>query len=419
LRSQNKLAEAVNAFQKAAELEPKNPIAQYNVGNILREARRLDEAVAAYRRAIDINPRFGAAHGNLSFTLRQMNRLPEAIAASRKAVSVDPNSANAHGGLGNALFQSGQFGEAAASLQKAVDLAPLNSPGRATNETLLARCRTLLTLEKRVAGVLDGTDQATPDDVLQMAEMCNQYQCRCATAAELYDRAFKAQPALADDLDKQHRFRAARAATYAGLGQGDDAVKLAADEKAKLHRQARAWLHADLDRYARQTSDGKPEATMQVMLRLPAWHVDAALAHVYDPKKLAGFPAEERELWQKLWTAAKKLEIEIERRHRETRLRGSLSAQETSHVHEFNVVSDTIYWIEMRSAAFDTFLRLTDIDGKVLMENDDISPNNLNSRIIFTARRDGVHRIVATSFQQRGIGAYEIVIREIAGKDTK
>jgi hypothetical protein len=47
----------------------------------------------------------------------------------------------------------------------------------------------------------------------------------------------------------------------------------------------------------------------------------------------------------------------------------------------------------------------------VLAENDDIDPNYLNSRIVFTGKESGVYRIIATSFEQRGFGTDTLVIR--------
>ena len=45
--------------------------------------------------------------------------------------------------------------------------------------------------------------------------------------------------------------------------------------------------------------------------------------------------------------------------------------------------------------------------GKLLAEYDDIVPDqNLNSRVVFTAKEDGTYRIVATSFEQQGVGSY-------------
>jgi len=77
--------------------------------------------------------------------------------------------------------------------------------------------------------------------------------------------------------------------------------------------------------------------------------------------------------------------------------------------------------IDLTSRQFDTFLRLEDAKKKVVAENDDIDTraNNLNSRLAFTPKEAGAYRIVATSFEQRGVGAYTLVIREWAAKQAK
>jgi hypothetical protein len=52
-------------------------------------------------------------------------------------------------------------------------------------------------------------------------------------------------------------------------------------------------------------------------------------------------------------------------------------------------------------------------------ENDDIAPNNLNSRIIFTPKETGTYRIVATSFEERGRGAYTVTITTLKEKGAR
>jgi Bacterial pre-peptidase C-terminal domain len=71
------------------------------------------------------------------------------------------------------------------------------------------------------------------------------------------------------------------------------------------------------------------------------------------------------------------------------------------------------YVIDMKSTALDSYLKLYDPAGKLLAENDDIAPNSLDSRIIFTPKEAGVYRITATSFEQRGRGAYTLTIRAV------
>jgi hypothetical protein len=72
------------------------------------------------------------------------------------------------------------------------------------------------------------------------------------------------------------------------------------------------------------------------------------------------------------------------------------------------------YITDMSSAQFGTYLRLENVRGKVLADN--IGPQNLNSRIIFDCKQDGNYRIVASSEQQAGRGAYVLIIREFPNK---
>ncbi|WP_416673019.1 trypsin-like peptidase domain-containing protein [Egbenema bharatensis] len=67
--------------------------------------------------------------------------------------------------------------------------------------------------------------------------------------------------------------------------------------------------------------------------------------------------------------------------------------------------------IYMESEDFDTFLVLTDAEGEVLAQNDDISSSNLNSLINFTLPAAGTYRIMANSFDSSGRGNYTLTVR--------
>src|SRR5262249_23884739 len=122
--------------------------------------------------------------------------------------------------------------------------------------------------------------------------------------------------------------------------------------------------------------------------------------------------------WRKLWSDVDGLLKEASAAFTETNLKGTVTAKDLEQVHEVKMRAGNTYVLDLTSNEFDTYLRLEDAKKKVLAENDDIDEKagNLNSRIIFTPTEDGVYRIVATSFKQRGVGAYTLTIRDFQRK---
>jgi serine/threonine-protein kinase len=120
---------------------------------------------------------------------------------------------------------------------------------------------------------------------------------RC-TAARLYADALTADPKLADDLQVDHRYRAARFAALAAASQrkAADAQQLDDKERARWRKQALDWLRADLAAWAK--------ATDRVLLqaRLRHWQQDAELAGVHDHEALAKLPQGERAAWSQFWS---------------------------------------------------------------------------------------------------------------------
>jgi hypothetical protein len=122
-----------------------------------------------------------------------------------------------------------------------------------------------------------------------------------AGSARLYAAAFALDAKLADDVAKWHRYDAACQAALAGTGQGSDADKLDAAERARLRKQAAEWPRADLAHWAKLAASAKPADRNLVRQRMKHWQEDTDLAGVRDAKGLEKLAAEEREAWQKLW----------------------------------------------------------------------------------------------------------------------
>jgi tetratricopeptide (TPR) repeat protein len=335
LRDQKRLPEAIDALRQAVALDPKHALAHYNLGNALLDQRKLPEAeaayrqavaldgkdaaaynglgnalygrqnypeaIAAYQKAIALNPKYAQAHYSLGLALTQQQQLPEAEAAYRKAIALAPDLARPYGALGFVLMQQGQFAEAREANQKALDLLPPGQPMRSLAQRQLRMCDELIALEKRLAGVLQGTKSAAAEQLLAMARMCQKFKKRHATAVRLYREAFQAKPELAEDEAKRHRYMGACCAALAGTGKGEDAAELDPKERRRLRRQALTWLRADLGAWAKRVAKGTSQEQARAQKALRHWQADSDLAGVRSPEALGRLPEAERAEWRRLW----------------------------------------------------------------------------------------------------------------------
>ena len=123
-RALNQWEEASVCYQKALALKPDYVDAHYYLGNVLGLMGRLDEALTSYSTAVSLNPDLADAHNNLGNLLAGKGRLEEAILSYRKALAIKPEYAEAQCNLGNALKTRGKLDDALACIQKAVLLNP-------------------------------------------------------------------------------------------------------------------------------------------------------------------------------------------------------------------------------------------------------------------------------------------------------
>jgi hypothetical protein len=161
----------------------------------------------------------------------------------------------------------------------------------------------LVELEDELPGIIRGEAKPRDDtERLEFAWICARKQLN-ATAAQLYVEAFVAQPELAADFVKQHRYNAACAAALAGCSQGEDARAIDDAERARLRQQAFEWLRADLDCWRKLLEGDSADSRARVVKTLKHWQTDSDLAGVRDPAALglAKLPEPEREAWSKLW----------------------------------------------------------------------------------------------------------------------
>ena len=110
MSDQRKLDEAIAAYRKAIELDPKYARAHCNLGNALRKQGKLDEAIAASARPSNSTRRC-AVPTTTSASLCTKKKLDEAIAAYRKAIELDPKNAPTNYNLVASLLAAARFSE--------------------------------------------------------------------------------------------------------------------------------------------------------------------------------------------------------------------------------------------------------------------------------------------------------------------
>jgi tetratricopeptide (TPR) repeat protein/tRNA A-37 threonylcarbamoyl transferase component Bud32 len=293
---------AVYAFKQALALNPKYAMAHYGLGLALYYKQDLDGAIAEYKQALALDPKYARAHNNLGTALYAKRDLAGAIAEYKQALALDPKYAMAHIGLGRALLDKGRFAEARAATRRALQLLGPAHPLRNRATQQLRQAEQWLKLDARLSAFLKGDAQpADAGEQIALAELCQRIKKRYAAAARLYTGAFAADTKLAGDLQRQHRYNAACVAALAAAGKGEDAAKLEAKERARLRRQALAWLQADLAAWAQVAAKTSAQDKPQVRRTLEHWQRDSDLAGVRDKAALAKLPKEEQQAWHKLW----------------------------------------------------------------------------------------------------------------------
>lgn len=79
--------------------------------------------------------------------------------------------------------------------------------------------------------------------------------------------------------------------------------------------------------------------------------------------------------------------------------------------HSFQGNAGQTITISLESSEFDTYLILLGPNDQVIGENDDASPNTLNSTLTITLPVTGTYRIIANAYDAEGQGRYLLTIR--------
>jgi serine/threonine protein kinase/tetratricopeptide (TPR) repeat protein len=307
------LAEAIAEHRKAIQLKGDLPLVQraqlhWNYGGALAADGRLDEAVAEAREALRLNNDLPGAHAILATVLREKGDLDGALAECQEAIRLDKDDANAYCVMGDVLQRQGRLVESLRSFKKGHQLGSARKDWSEPSAEWVAHAERLVELDAKLDKMLGGDRVSNGPEAVALAWLCRQPDKRLyAAAARFYASAFAADPRLADDPLTGCRYKAACAAALAGCGHGKDAASLDDQERARLRRQALAWLQADLASWRLVLEKGPDNARPLVRRQMEHWQQDDELAAVRGTEALARLPEAERPDWEKLWQSVRAL----------------------------------------------------------------------------------------------------------------
>ena len=122
------LARAEEALSHALPQAPRNAVAHWIRGDILRGKRKFDDAIAAYETTVALNQNFAPAYASMGFAKIMSGRSAEAIQPVEQAIRISPQDPMLNVWLyfiGHAYLHLGQVDQAIAWGRKSLEAGPL------------------------------------------------------------------------------------------------------------------------------------------------------------------------------------------------------------------------------------------------------------------------------------------------------
>ncbi|MHB8503723.1 MAG: tetratricopeptide repeat protein, partial [Candidatus Acidiferrales bacterium] len=111
---------------KAAELDPKLPLAHELLGEIYLYHSQIDQAIAEFQKELAINPGYAAAYYKLADSYSRVQKFDEAERLLQRSIWLDPTSTGPYILLGKVLEKKGEAQLAVRALQRALAMDPNN-----------------------------------------------------------------------------------------------------------------------------------------------------------------------------------------------------------------------------------------------------------------------------------------------------
>ena len=172
LYNQGNYKKALDAYQRATEIDPDNAIVWVSAGLVLNRLQRYQQALVHFERALSLDPDYVAAWNGKADAQLDMNMLEEALASYEQALLYDAHSFQALNGLGNARSCLRDFSGAVEAYTRALLVNP---------HSAVAWCN------KAEALIRLGHNRAALDALNEATEMDRSYARAWTLKADVYE----------------------------------------------------------------------------------------------------------------------------------------------------------------------------------------------------------------------------------------
>jgi WD40 repeat protein/Flp pilus assembly protein TadD/tRNA A-37 threonylcarbamoyl transferase component Bud32 len=297
LQMQGKSAQAEEVLRTAVGLKPEYAHARVMLAWAQERQDKLQQAETHLRKAIALDDRNVAAHSDIGWVLQRQDKFKEAERFLYRALEIDVNHEFAAANLATVLQRQDKWDEAVALYRKLLDVKTKSEWARSRLPHAERMADLLAKLPAYVKGDFRPGNSADQRALAEMSERKRFFRA----AARGYAALLAEDAKRAGNQKPDYREAAARCAAFVAAGQGEDAIRLDDEEKARWRKQACDWLRADLETWRGMLGKGSRNGAAAVADKLELWLKDDDFRTVRGAKALATLPEAERRGWEKLW----------------------------------------------------------------------------------------------------------------------
>jgi len=190
--------EAIEALERAIELDPASYDAYSQLGFALERSGRMEESLAAHVRAIELGPADPRTRLRYAMSLQAAGRLDEAVDMCRQAILLDPGMTEAYLALGGVYNAMGQADDAIRTLEQAAELYPKNLLVQANLREMHRTARVIRERKTTLTEMIgEGTDRPELYSELGLVYLAERNLDR---AAESFRQALAVKPSFGPAL---------------------------------------------------------------------------------------------------------------------------------------------------------------------------------------------------------------------------